>query len=107
MNDTTNTLAMMKMIDLPKKKSVGLAIVLSVCFGWLGALYGNWRWALFGWACSFLAGMVTMDVPDAAAFVLVASWAASMAVGYCGAKAYNEQIDDRRRKLEALIRGPL
>ena len=103
MDNTAQIMAAMRIADLPRKKSIGLAVVLSVLFGWLGALYGNWKWALSGVALTFVALVIVSGNPDATAFITVANWIAAMIVGWQGAKQHNDNIYEKRRKLESVV----
>ena len=102
MDNTAQIMAAMRIAELPRKKSVALAIILALIFGWLGALYANWKWALSGSAITTVTFIAVSGNPDATAFVTVANWIASMIVGWQGAKQHNERIDEKRRKLEGI-----
>lgn len=100
MNDAnTRLIAEMQVADLPRRKSVALALVLACFLSWIGALYGNWKWALVGWFITTVAMVATTGNPEASAFVLVVGWIAAMIVSGSGAKARNDYVDERRRRI--------
>src|SRR5699024_12260882 len=98
MDNTAQIMAAMRIAELPRKKSMALAVILALIFGWIGALYANWRWALAGVAATIVASVVFIDAgPNAQAAITILSWCASLYVSYTGVREHNEIIHEKRR----------